>query len=142
MSKSIGKFDFKILIEIFLVIIILVMIGGLGFLSYKYVQLQNQIDESEESTLKKGQTQEEEAKIVIEEFRKFVAFNEEPTVAEIIDIEKLKVENPTFYQNVINGDKMLIFSERNLAFIFRREEQKIINVAVINLNPSSTTGLE
>lgn len=60
-----------------------------------------------------------------------IPIDEEPTVINIVDINKLKEKEPDFYANARNGDKVIVLFSKKIAFIFRQEELKIINVAPV-----------
>lgn len=53
----------------------------------------------------------------------------DPTVIEVSDVARLKKNNPEFYQNVEQGDYLLMYSDK--AVIYRQKQNKIINVAPI-----------
>ena len=69
---------------------------------------------------------------------------EKPSVATIVDVEKLKASGTTFYENAKAGDKLVIYSDK--AIIFREEDNLIINIVPItrtndsakNSNPTPT----
>ena len=61
--------------------------------------------------------------------------NEKPTIATIIDIEKLRSDNPEFYKNAENGDKLLIYPQK--AIIYSEKKNIIINVASIIRQPAN-----
>lgn len=60
---------------------------------------------------------------------------ESPTVATVSDINKLKSQS--FFKNAKNGDKVLIYTKAQKAIIYRPSENKIIDVAPINLNQNA-----
>jgi anionic cell wall polymer biosynthesis LytR-Cps2A-Psr (LCP) family protein len=53
---------------------------------------------------------------------------EEPIIASVKDVDKLKQEQP-FYRNAINGDKVFIWTDK--AVIYRPEEDRIIDFGII-----------
>ena len=59
---------------------------------------------------------------------------EQPTVATVSDVSKLS--NQTFFSNAKNGDKVLIYSKSKKAVLYRPSEDKVINVAPLNVNNS------
>jgi len=61
----------------------------------------------------------------------------EPTIATLVDTEKLKQENSEFYKNAKNGDKLLIYPDR--AILFDEEKNIIVNVAPILKEPVTNT---
>lgn len=53
---------------------------------------------------------------------------EEPLIATVTDVEKLKAEQP-FYRNAQNGDKVFIWKDK--ALLYRLEDDKIIDFGII-----------
>ena len=58
--------------------------------------------------------------------------DETPTVATILDKEKLK--DQPFFANAQNGDKILIYTKAKKAIIFRPSQNKLINVGSIAID--------
>jgi hypothetical protein len=58
--------------------------------------------------------------------------DETPTVATILDKEKLK--DQPFFANAQNGDKILIYTKAKKAIIFRPSQNKLINVGPIAID--------
>jgi hypothetical protein len=59
----------------------------------------------------------------------FTESDKQPTVARVESPDTLKKSNPDFYKNVTNGDYLILYPQR--AIVFRKSENKIINVAPI-----------
>ena len=76
---------------------------------------------------------QEEAKALTDEVGKFMVLpeGEQPSVATVEDIEKLK-ELP-FFSKAANGDKTLVYVNSRKAILYRPSEKKIIEVATLNL---------
>jgi hypothetical protein len=70
-----------------------------------------------------------------------ITTEEKPSVASIVDSEKLRASNPGFYANAQNGDKLVIYSDR--AIIFREQDNLIINIVPItrDTDPANNTPL-
>lgn len=67
----------------------------------------------------------------LDKLKKILLLPSEPsTIGEIRDIDTLKNGNPQFYQNAINGDKLILFKE--IAVIYREELNLIVNMAAID----------
>lgn len=64
--------------------------------------------------------------------------NEEPTVATVLDKEKLK--DQAFFAKAENGDKVVIFTKSQLAILYRVSANKIINVSPVSLSGQQATG--
>ncbi len=74
-----------------------------------------------------------EVKEVVDRLSKIMVIptNEDPTVATVLDKEKLK--DQPFFANAEKGDKVVIFSKAQLAILYRPSTNKIVQVAPINL---------
>lgn len=58
---------------------------------------------------------------------------EEPTIATILDKEKLK--DQPFYARSENGDKIIIYAQAKKAILYRPSTKKIIDTAPLNIDP-------
>lgn len=56
---------------------------------------------------------------------------EEPTIATISDAQKIK--DQPFFAKAENGDKVLIYTKQKKAYLYRPSNQKLVDVAPINL---------
>jgi hypothetical protein len=54
---------------------------------------------------------------------------EQPALAHLTDVTKLRQQNPDFYVDAINGDVLLVYTKK--AFIYRESEDRLINVAPV-----------
>ena len=65
--------------------------------------------------------------------------DEEPTVATVSDISKLKGQ--AFFEKAQNGDKVLIFANAQRAVLYRPSTNKVIEFSPVNLGtaPTGTT---
>ena len=61
----------------------------------------------------------------------FLLPEEEPLIATVTDVERLKQEQP-FYQKAQNGDKVFIWKDK--ALIYRDSEDKIVDFGIIIAN--------
>ena len=119
---------------------VLVVLGGGAFGYQKYMALRE-----ENARLANPQTaQESEANKLKEEVAKIIELpNENPTVATVVDVDKLKSQ--PFFASAQNGDRVLIFAQAKKAVLYRPGTKKIVEVAPINLgdttaNAGTTTG--
>lgn len=95
---------------------------------------------NKQSTATQDKSNEEVATEVIDAFKKVfeVPEGENPTITVITDADKLRQQEPTFYKNAKNGDNVVILFSTKLAVLFRKNEERIINVAPINLQDQSS----
>jgi len=63
--------------------------------------------------------------------------DEEPTIATVLDKEKLK--DQLFFAKAENGDKVIIYSKNQKAILYRPSINKIIDVAPISIAPPQVT---
>lgn len=64
--------------------------------------------------------------------------NEQPTIATVSDISKLK--DQAFFRNGKNGDKVLIYSKAKKAILYDPIADKIVEVAPVNIGSTQPTG--
>lgn len=64
--------------------------------------------------------------------------DEEPTVASIVDVEKLAVEQP-FYAGAKNGDQVLIYVKNRKAIIYDPDRNILVNVGPVSVNADTGT---
>ncbi|CAN5127232.1 hypothetical protein BH11PAT1_BH11PAT1_0210 [soil metagenome] len=119
----------------FLPIILAVMIlvvGGVGW--YFYTQYQ-----SAQKLLKNpASIAQQKDKETIQKVAKLMDLpNEQPTLAEVSDKEKLKSQS--FFAHAENGDKVLIFTKAKKAILYRASTNKIIEVGPVTLTDPTPT---
>lgn len=80
---------------------------------------------------------QEEVKKLVGEVGKLInlPLGEDPTVATITDIEKLKGQS--FFQKGKNGDKVLIYSGAKKAILYDPSAKKVVDIAPINVGSPS-----
>lgn len=124
------KYTFIISIVIF--IVILNIVAGIGFYYYnQYMKVNNLLQDP--STAVDKQTQETIAKV-----GKLIMLpkNEEPTVASITDVSKLKQQK--FFDHATNGDKLLVYMKARRAILYNPKLNIIVDVGPVTTNPSQT----
>jgi len=105
--------------------LVLGLLGLTGYFYYKY-KIASQANPAEN-----------EAQTYAAKIGKFILLPaEEPTLATVADIEKLK--DQPFFANAQNGDKVLFFTQAQKALLYRPAENKVIEIMAI----SSSTALE
>ncbi len=75
---------------------------------------------------------QEKARTVVERVQKLmnIDVSVEPTVATIVDVEKLREQNP-FYDKAENGDFLIVTPTR--AILYREEENIILDVVPVQI---------
>jgi predicted negative regulator of RcsB-dependent stress response len=131
-KKRIMKFN-KSYVLILLLVALLVGGGYLGYRKYDSVQKENQRlrDPQESARLEINRVKGEVAKLID------VPQDEDPTVASVTDAAQLT--NQQFYAKAQNGDKVLLYGKARKAILYRPSENKIIEVATLNLGNDAQT---
>lgn len=118
-----------LIVGIGLILLIIALAPSLYFYS-KYQEVQKVIKDPAQLT-------KAENKALIEKVGKIIVLpeNEEPEIRSVTN--KDEVKDQAFFQGAENGDKVLIYSNAKKAFLYRPSQNKIINVAPINVtNPT------
>jgi len=106
--------------------IVLLLLGATGTAGYYYKQL---------ADIKKNPSKvaQDQTKVVIDAVSKLMILptGEQPTVATVSDPAKLK--DQTFFVNAKVGDKVLIYTNAKKAILYSPAENKIVEVAPVNL---------
>lgn len=115
--------NLKILV---LALALIIAIGTSLYFYNKYQQSQEQL-KNPQSALQ-AQTQD-----LVDQVSKHTELPKgSPTVATVSDVSKLSTQ--TFFVNAKNGDKVLIYADSKKAILYRPSEDKIINIAPLNVN--------
>ena len=107
-------------------------VAASGVAAYSYNLLQQS-----QHQVKKLQNTKETAKLeaqkTIEAVAKVIVLpqNETPTIATVTDSNKLR--NQAFFAKASNGDKVLIYTKSKKAILFNPAQNKVVEVAPINL---------
>lgn len=107
--------------KVIAIVALVIAVASISFAAYQYT-------ETQKLKTSDGQKQvaEDEAKVLKDKVSRLMKLpSENPTVATISDISKLK--DQPFFDGAKNGDKVLIFTEARKAIIYRDSENKIIN---------------
>lgn len=124
-------------------IIILLIILGAGY--YFVVQTSNSEGENnveqETTDITEGEqaaqqaTDEEEILDVVSQAEEHILLpeGETPVMATVANAEALRAEQP-FYENVVNGDHVLVYQQAQRAFIYSPSRDVIVNVGPIVIN--------
>jgi hypothetical protein len=121
----------------FLIIVAIVGLGTGGYFFSKYQKAQKEIQtiKTDPTTIQKAA--QEETKKLLAEISKLIDLpsGEEPTVATVTDIEKLK--DQPFFAKAKNGDKVIIYTNAKKAILYDPTAKKIIDVAPVNIGTGS-----
>lgn len=104
--------------------VVVILAGLAGFFYWKYTDLRANPD---------SVAQETTQRLVNKVGNLYALPDEEPTVAQISDREKLN--DQPFFQNAENSDYLLIFTNAKLAVLYREDENRLINVGPIAITP-------
>ncbi len=121
------------LVVIFILVVVVLIGGGLGY--KKYASLR---DENARLSNPQVAAQDESIRLKDEVAQLIELPNETPTIATVVDVEKLKSQ--AFFANAHNGDRVLFFAQAKKAILYRPGTKKIVEVAPINLGDSGVAG--
>lgn len=121
-------------IAVLVVVVLAVTVGGgLGYKKYTALRAENQRLSNPQAAA------EDEANRIKDEVAQLIELpNEKPTVATVVDVEKLKSQ--TFFANAQNGDRVLLFAQAKKAVLYRPSSKKIVEVAPINIGDNGVAG--
>lgn len=128
---KIQKISTKSLLPL-LAVTTLILLGTTGYFFKQYKESQKQIN-----TLKTDPQQAN--KDLIEKIGKLVELptDEEPTVATVVDPDKLK--DQAFFTQAKKDDKILLYTKAKKAFLYNPASNKIIDIAPINIGSDTAT---
>lgn len=121
--------------KIFIIVIIaliVVLAGAAGFFFWQFKKLKDNPNAVAQETTER----------LVDKVGALYALpnDEQPTVAQVQDKEKLK--DQTFFSKAENGDYILIFSTAKVAILYREKDNKLINVGPIALSDGETAGVQ
>ncbi len=112
---------------------VLSLLVAVGAAAYFYREL---------SDLKKNPNKvaEDETKALIDKVGKLIVLpvNEQPTVATVTDLSKLK--DQAFFAQAKEGDKVLIFTNAKKAILYNPADNRIVEVAPVNIGDNTAAG--
>ena len=122
----------KFIVYVFVLLVAIAGYAGAYYFYNQYNKAKIVLDNPEVASQK-------EVKEITDKLGKIYALpeGEEPTVATVLDKEKLK--DQPFFAKAENGDKVIIFTKSQLAILFRSTEGKIINIAPVSLQEPQPT---
>ena len=120
-------------------IILLLLAATIAAAVYLFQQWQQ--TKKELANLKKNPNQvaQNQVKDVVAKVSKFIDLpeKEEPTLATITDVSKLK--DQPFFQKAQNGDQILIYTNAKKAYLYSPKQDKLLDVAPVNIGTPSAT---
>lgn len=116
-----------------MIVLLLIALAPGGYFYMQYKDTQKKLTEQSSAS-----TQSEIQKLVDEVSAVIELPSENPTVATVSDVEKLK-EQPFFAKAEV-GDKVLIFTEAKKAILYRPATKKVIEVGPVSIKPQDTSG--
>lgn len=110
-------------------VLVIALVAALAIGGYYFLQYQK----SRELLKNPAQAGQMETKKLIERVGKLVELptDEEPTIATVSDITKLKSQS--FFQHAANGDKVLIYQKAKKAILYRPSTNKLVEFGPINI---------
>lgn len=121
---------------VFVVLGLVVILGASGFGYQKYMSLRK---ENQRLSNPQAAADSEANRLKAEVAQLIELPNENPTVATVVDVDKLKSQ--PFFASAQNGDRVLLFAQAKKAILYRPSSKKIVEVAPINLgNNTASTG--
>lgn len=114
-----------------LLVLLLITAGGFGLVFYKY---KTYFSSKADTATRLDRIKKDTVRLVkIVSRHVLLPVGEEPKVATIVDVEKLRKDQPVFYENAKNGDKVLIYFISKKAFIYDPENDIVINIGPVLL---------
>lgn len=120
-------------------LILIIIIAAIAASGYFYQQYRKTQDELAKLKSDPREAARQETQSLVKKAGQLVVLpeGEDPTVATITDIEKLK--NQPFFANAKNGDRVLIYTQAKKAYLYDPVANKILNVAPLNIGTPSAT---
>ena len=117
--------------------ILLVAVGAIAFVYYNKTQKTSEVTAEVKASAE--QVTADEVKALISEVGNIMLLptGEQPTVATVSDLAKLK--DQVFFNNAKLGDKILIYTQAKKAILYNPASKKIIEVAPVNVAKDQTT---
>ena len=123
-----------------LLLAVIVILAGLIWLGFSYYQAQSKLKALSDPQQRLEMEQAEVQNILKRVSRHIlVPEGEEPTVATINDVARLAADQP-FYEDAVNGDKVLVFVKNKVAIIYSPKRDIIVNMGPIVLNEDKPAG--
>lgn len=120
-------------------LILIIIIAAIAISGYFYQQYRKTQGELAKLKSDPREAARQETQSLVKKAGQLVVLpeGEDPTMATITDIEKLK--NQPFFANAKNGDRVLIYTQAKKAYLYDSVANKILNVAPLNIGTPSAT---
>ena len=111
-------------------LLILLLVVGAVFFAYQYIDTKNELNKAKNPQ----EAAKQETSDLVKEVGKYLELpsNETPTIATISEKERLNSQ--PFFKNAQNGDKVLIYTNSEMAILYRPSTKKIIQYAPVSLS--------
>jgi hypothetical protein len=110
-------------------LLIALLVVACGFFAAGYFRSAGTISKLQQGTV---QSSDEEATRLVSKISKFMTLpKEKPTIATVEDASKLASQS--FFKHSQKGDKVLMFTAAKKAILYRPSQNKIIEVAYLNV---------
>lgn len=122
--------DIRVNRRLLKILIISILIIGVVFLVYGYLDTRNELNKAKNPQ----ETAKEETKELVAKISQFLELpaNESPTVATISDEDRLSTQ--PFFKNAQNGDKVLVYTNSEMAILYRPSTGKVVQYAPVSLS--------
>ncbi len=120
-------------------ILLAILIAAVAASVYLFQQWQQTKKELDSLKKNPNQIAQNQVKAVVAKVGKFIALpeKEDPTLATINDISKLK--DQPFFAKAQNGDQILIYTNARKAYLYSPTQDKLLDVAPLNIGTPSAT---
>jgi hypothetical protein len=127
----------KLLPKIGIGAVIAILLAAVGYLYFQYQKANKELQTIKTDPSSVQKVAADEVKKLVAEVGKLVDLptNEDPTVATISDIDKLK--DQPFFAKARNGDKVLIYTNTKKAILYDPDIHKVMDIAPVNIGTSS-----
>lgn len=130
---KVPTFRLKSPLTVMALVFLVLVGGGLGYQKYASLREENQRLSNPEAAA------EDEATRIKSEVAQLIELpNETPTIATVVDAEKLRSQ--PFFASAQNGDRVLLFAQAKKAILYRPSTKKLVEVAPINLGDTGVAG--
>lgn len=116
-------------------VLIALLVAACVFFAVGYFRSTAIIDKLQQGT-SQSRPSDKEATELVDKISKFMTLpKEKPTIATVEDASKL--HSQSFFKHCQKGDKVLMFADAKKAILYRPSQNKIIEVAYLNVQSKS-----